>query len=87
MKHGYEVGWVERSEAHQNTGLRMVGLAAIDPPYKAELHSFWFNWLKNARGLKKADMLILIGVTSNNLQERDQHVHEFTLPCVRGSGL
>jgi hypothetical protein len=38
-------------------------------------------------GLKKADMLILIGVTFNNLQERDQHVHELTLPCVRGSRL
>jgi hypothetical protein len=49
-----------------------------------------FNWLKNARGgLKDADMLILIGVTFtfNKLQERDQHVHEFTLPCIRGSRL
>jgi hypothetical protein len=38
-------------------------------------------------GLKDADMLILIGVTFNKLQERYQHVHEFTLPCVWGSRL
>ena len=38
-------------------------------------------------GLKKADMLILIGVTYNNLQERKQHVHELTLPCIRGAWL
>ena len=38
-------------------------------------------------GLKDADMLILIGVTFNKFQERDQHVHEFTLPCLRGSRL
>jgi hypothetical protein len=38
-------------------------------------------------GLKKADMLILIGVTSNHLQERDQHLHELTLPCLWGSRL
>ncbi len=46
-----------------------------------------FNLLKNARGLKKADMLILIGVTFNNLQERKQHVYELTLPCIRGAWL
>lgn len=38
-------------------------------------------------GLKKADMLILIGVTFNNLQERKQHVYELTLPCIRGAWL
>ena len=38
-------------------------------------------------GLKKADILILIGVTFNQFQERDQHVHEFTIPCLRGSRL
>ncbi len=48
---------------------------------------FGFIRLKNARRLKKADMLILIGVTSNNLQERDQHVHEHTLPCLWSSRL
>ena len=38
-------------------------------------------------GLKKADMLILIGVTFNNLQERKQHVYELTLPCIWGAWL
>ena len=42
---------------------------------------------KNARRVEKADMLILIGVTFNNLQERKQHVHELTLPCLRGAWL
>jgi len=31
------VGWVERSETHQEpTGLQLVGLAAVDPPYRKE---------------------------------------------------
>jgi hypothetical protein len=47
-----------------------------------ELIDFGFNLLKNARGLKRADMLILIGVTTTNLQERNQHVHELTLPWI-----
>ena len=34
-----------------------------------------------------ADMLILFGVSFNNLQGRKQHVHELTLPCVWGAGL
>ena len=38
-------------------------------------------------GVEDADMLVLIGVTFNKFQERDQHVHEFTLPCIWGSRL
>jgi hypothetical protein len=74
----------------------LINLTEIEEAEKGQLTEpswcfvktqFGFNWLKNAQGLKKADMLILIGVTFNNLQERVQHVHEFTLPCVRGSRL
>jgi REP element-mobilizing transposase RayT len=38
-------------------------------------------------GSKMADMLILYGVASNNLQQRDQHVHELTLLTLRKTGL
>lgn len=38
-------------------------------------------------GLKKTNMLVLIGVTTNKLQERDQHVRKSTLPCIGGSRL
>jgi hypothetical protein len=46
-----------------------------------------FNWLKNARGLKKSGHADSLWSYFNNLQARKQHVHELTLPCVCGAGL
>jgi hypothetical protein len=48
---------------------------------------FWYIQLKDARACKMVDMLILSGVVFKDFRRRNQHVHEFTLPWVWGSGL
>ena len=46
-----------------------------------------FIWLKGTRGCREADMMVLSGVLGLHFRRRSRHLHEFTLPCVRGSGL
>src|SRR3990170_7397107 len=46
-----------------------------------------FIRVKDTWGCKEADMLVLSGVFGFHFRRRSQHVHEFTLPRIWGSGL
>jgi hypothetical protein len=46
---------------------------------------FRFIRLERARGLKKADMLIPLGVVSVISKPGGQHVHQSVVPCLRYS--
>jgi hypothetical protein len=70
------------------SAIQQTELAHLTPPAQKPKARFVVQLAQEcAGGLKDADMLILIGVTFNKLRERKQHVHEFTLPCLRGPRL
>jgi predicted metal-dependent hydrolase len=62
-------------------------IAKWEPLIGVKVSQIWFIRHKNARGLKRSGHADSLWSYINNLQERKQHVHELTLPCVCGAGL